>query len=192
MFHNAQNKTSIWKQFAEDTNGTFIKGYSSYSDSVKIGHKNWNLVFDNFTLWSGKYSTEMTRIIVPITLKDNFKFEIYSEGFIRKVGKIFGAQDIEIGIAKFDKSFTIKSNNEFKIKSLLRNSTIRNLLLKQKDVNIQISDQKGIWEQKMPEDEFELSYYANEKINDLQILKQLLELFQLFLDELVQINTIYK
>ncbi|SEO77006.1 hypothetical protein SAMN05444671_4072 [Flavobacterium sp. CF108] len=181
---------NIWKEFANQTNGTFKEGYSWQSDSVEIEYKNWKIVFDNYTLWSGKYSTEMTRVIVPIILQDNFRFEIYKEGFIRKIEKIFGAQDIEIGYADFDKTFTIKSNNEFKIKTLLRNSEIRNLITSQKDVNIQISDQKGIWEEELPENEFELSYFIDGEIRDLNILNELLELFKLILDEMLQINVI--
>lgn len=58
---------------------------------------------------------------------------------------------MEIGYPDFDKAFTIKSNNEFKIKTLLRNKELRKLIEYQKDVNIQILDQKGIWEDKLPE-----------------------------------------
>ncbi|MDR6761740.1 hypothetical protein J2Y38_001949 [Flavobacterium sp. 2755] len=181
---------NIWNQFANQTNGTFKEGYSWQSDSVEIEYKNWKIVFDNYTLWSGKYGAEMTRVIVPIILQNNFRFEIYREGFVRKIEKIFGAQDIEIGYADFDKSFTIKSNNESKIKTLLQNNKIRNFIASQKDVNIQISDQKGIWEGKLPENEFELSYFIDGEIRDINTLNQLLELFILILDEMFQINVI--
>lgn len=190
MSLNSKSKINFWKEFASKIDGIFKEGNSWHSDSVEVKHKKWIITFDNYTLWSGKYSQKMTRVIVPINLKSNFKFEIYSEGFIRKIEKIFGAQDIEIGNLQFDKSFSIKSNNELKVKSLLRNTTIQNLLLEQKDVNIQISDQKGIWEQKLPENEFELSYYLNGKVTDFNILNQLLELFRLVLDELIEINVI--
>ncbi|WP_343614312.1 hypothetical protein [Flavobacterium sp.] len=181
---------TIWKKFAEHTTGTFKEGHSSHSDSVEIEYKNWKIVFDNYRLWSGKYSAEMTRIVAPITLKDNFKFEIYKEGFIRKIEKIFGAEDIEIGYDDFDKMFTIKSNNEFKIKTLLRNKEIRDLISSQKDVNIQISDQKGIWEQKLPENEFELSYFIDGEILDLNTLNQLLQLFKLTIDAMLEMKSI--
>ncbi|MTH14066.1 hypothetical protein [Flavobacterium sp. LC2016-01] len=181
---------NFWQQFAKETGGTFKEGYSWHSDSVSIEYKNWFVAFDNFTLWSGKYSTEMTRIIAPITLKDNFKFEIYREGFVRKIEKIFGALDIEIGYPEFDKAFTIKSNNEFKIKTLLQNKEIRNLIITQKDVNIQISNQKGIWEEELPENEIELSYFMDGEIHDSKILLSILELFKLILDDLFQINSI--
>ncbi len=190
MLDTSKNKINIWQELANETNGTFKEGYSWRSDSNTINYKNWTIISDNYTLWSGKYSTQMTRVIAPITLADNFKFEIYREGFVRKVEKLFGAQDIEIGYADFDKAFTIKSNNELKIKTLLRNKEIRNLISSQADVNIQISNYQGIWEKELPKNEFELSYFMDGKIQDIEILKSLIELFKLILDGLHDINAI--
>ncbi|KQO33113.1 hypothetical protein ASF10_18725 [Flavobacterium sp. Leaf82] len=181
---------NIWQEFANETNGTFKEGYSWRSDSTEIEYKNWTIIFDNYTLWSGKYSTELTRVITPIILKDNFKFEIYREGFARKIEKLFGAQDIEIGYPEFDKTYTIKSNNEFKIKTLLRNKELRNLIEFQKDVNIQITNQKEIWEKELPANEFELSYFIDETISDLTVLNSLLKLFKVLLDQLSEMDCI--
>jgi hypothetical protein len=190
MLDTSKNKINIWQELANETNGTFKEGYSWRSDSNTINYKSWTIVSDNYTLWSGKYSTQMTRVIAPIILTDNFKFEIYREGFVRKVEKLFGAQDIEIGYPDFDKAFTIKSNNELKIKTLLRNKEIRKLISSQTDVNIQISNNQGIWEKELPKNEFELSYFMDGKIQDIEILKSLIELFKLILDGLHEINAI--
>jgi len=190
MPNNLKNKINIWQELAEETNGTFKEGYSWRSDSNTINYKNWTIVSDHYRLWSGKHSTQMTRVIAPITLKDNFKFEIYREGFVRKIEKLFGAQDIEIGYPDFDKAFTIKSNNESKIKTLLRNKEIRNLISSQTEVNIQISNYQGIWEKELPENEFELSYFIDDEIKDIETLKSLLELFKLILDDLYRMNAI--
>ncbi|QDW20577.1 DUF3137 domain-containing protein [Flavobacterium sp. KBS0721] len=181
---------NTWREFAKQTKGTFKEGYSWQSDSTEIEYKNWKIVFDNHRLWSGKYSTQMTRIIAPITLRDNFKLEIYNEGFVRKIERLFGAQDIEIGYPDFDKAFTIKSNNKLKTKTLLRNKELRNIIAMQKEVNIQICDQKGIWEQKLPENEFELSYYIDGEIDNLETLNSLLELFKALLDEMSSLELI--
>lgn len=185
-----KNQINFWQEFAKQTNGDFKEGYSWRSDSNTIEYKNWKIIFDNYTLWSGKYCAQMTRVVTPITLIDHFKFEIYREGFIRKIEKLFGAQDVEIGYPEFDKAFTIKSNNEFKIKTLLRSKEIRNLLESQKEVNIQISDQEGIWEKKLPEGEYELSYYMDGEVDDIEILKSVLKIFKLILDDLYQMKSI--
>jgi hypothetical protein len=162
---------NIWRKLAEETAGIFTEGYSWNSDSTTIEYKNWQIILDNYTVWSGKYSDKVTRVITPITLIDNFKFEIYRESTIRKIENFFGAQDIKIGNPDFDKTFTIKSNNEFKIKKILQNKELRSILKTQKDVNILISDCKGIWGEKLPENTFELSYYINGKVDDFTNFK---------------------
>jgi hypothetical protein len=186
----AQEKTNIWKDFARETDGKFIKGYSWRSDMTEIDYNNWKIIFDNYILWSGKYSQKFTRIVVPFVSLDNFRFEIYDNSIVRTIEKIFGAQDIEIGRPEFDKAFVIKANNEFKIKSLLQNHKIRNLIEVQKEINIEVSDQKGIWEEKLPEKEFELSYFIEGEIKDVEELKLLLSLFKEMLDVLYQMKSI--
>ncbi|QOG01995.1 hypothetical protein [Flavobacterium sp. MDT1-60] len=184
------SKINIWQEFAEETGGTFKVGYSWISDSTEIEYKNWKIIFDNFTVCSGKYNTETVRVITPIIVKDGFKFEIYRPGFIRKIEKLFGAQDIEIGYPDFDKAFIIKSNKEFKIKALLRNKEIRYLIASLPEVNLEISDHKEIWGDKLPENEYELSYFMDGEIHNLETLKLLLQLFKLILDELYLMNSI--
>lgn len=191
MLNTSKNNINTWQEFAKETNGAFVEGWSWRSDSTVIDYKNWKIIFDNYKIWSGKHSTDMTRVVVPISLNDNFRFEIYHEGFIRRIEKFFGAQDIEIGIPDFDKAFTIKSNNEFKIKALLRNKEIRNLIDSQTDLNILISHQKGIWENKLPQNEFELSYFADGEIENIETLKSLLSLVKALLDELHQMKSIH-
>jgi hypothetical protein len=51
------------------------------------------------------------------------------------IEKLFGAQDVEVGKPKFDNAFMIKSTNDFKIRTLLQNVNLQNLILREKDVN---------------------------------------------------------
>lgn len=134
----------------------------------------------------------MTRVITPITAIDDFRFELYRNGFIRKIEKIFGAQDVEIGPEEFDRSFIIKANNKFKIKTLLQNQKIRGLIEVQKDISLVISDQKGIWEGNLPKEELELTFYADGGIIDMEVFKSLLHLFKELLDRLVEIGAVKK
>ncbi len=49
----------------------------------------------------------------------DFDFRIGKEGFFSKVGKSFGAKDIEFGDEEFDKTFLLKSKEEGKFRSLI-------------------------------------------------------------------------
>lgn len=184
-----KKELNIWKVFSDETNAKFISAKYDQSAKTEIIYDNWKIIFDNYINYIvvGNSSSEKiyTRVVVPYESIDNFRFEIYNSGFIRNIEKFFGAQDVELGISKFDKKFIIKSNNEFKIKNLLQNLEIRNLIESLKDVNIETSNKKGIWEQELPEKQFELSFYVLNEIKNTSELKELLKLLKLLIDQLV-------
>lgn len=182
------SKENIWKSFSEQTGGTFFEGQYGMLDGTIISYKNWKIVFDYYDLYSGKFNERFTRIFVSIVSLDNFRFEIYNNGIIRSIEKIFGAQDIEIGIKEFDKRFILKANNGFKLKKLLINPQIRQLLEIQNEVNFEISNYKGIWEKETQD--LELSFFVKGEIKSIETLSSLLDLFKLVLDNLAENKSI--
>lgn len=184
------NKENIWKNFSELTGGTFFSGRYGMSDRAIVNYKNWEISFDYYDLYSGKFNQRFTRIFVPITSKDNFRFEIYNNGIIRSVEKFFGAQDVEIGIKGFDKKFILKANNEFKLKKLLQNSNLRSSIEKESEFNFQISNYKGIWEEKT--ENLELSFFVKGEIKSIEKLRSLLDIFKITLENLEENHSITK
>lgn len=182
------SKENIWKSFSEQTGGTFFEGQYGMLDGTIISYKNWKIVFDYYDLYSGKFNERFTRIFVSIVSLDDFRFEIYNNGIIRSIEKIFGAQDIEIGIKEFDKRFILKANNGFKLEKLLINPQIRQLLEMQNEVNFEISNYKGIWEKETQD--LELSFFVKGEIKSIETLSSLLDLFKLALDHLAENQSI--
>lgn len=182
---------NIWIEFAKEINGKFIKREEGWlSDKTEVEFKDWKIYFDNYIITSGKFSRKMTRITAQINSNDGFRFKIYRSGIISKIETLFGGQDVLINRADFDDAFVIKANNDFKVKTLLQSQSIRNMIIAQKDFNLEISDEKGIWEGKLPEGELELIFFVDGEIENFDTLKSLLLLFQALLDELAQINAI--
>jgi hypothetical protein len=188
------SNSNILKQFAAEMNGEFIDRNYHHSAKAELKHSDWKVIFDNYTEYktSGGKTFEQiyARVISPIKSSDNFRFEICRKNIFSSITKIFGAQDIEIGNSEFDKAFVIKANNEFKLKAFLNNKSLRTQIENQDRINLQISDQKGIWEDKLPEREFELSFFIEEPINDSQKLKSIYSLFAEMLNQLKDINSI--
>jgi len=183
-------KENRWQTFSNEIGGNFIKAVAWHSAKTEIEYKGFHILFDNYTIYSGKYSQILTRCRFGFNSDQNFRFQIYRNGIARTIEKIFGAQDIKIGFDDFDKSFIIKSNDDFKIFNLLKDEKIRNLIEAQDEVNIVLSNQKGIWEEMLPENEFELCYYTEKRIKNMEELKKIHILLQGFIDRLIAIKAI--
>ena len=89
---------------------------------------------------------------------------------------------------EFDRKFIIKANDEVKVKSFLKDDSLKQQITAFKDINFQISDQKGIWGEKLPDGEFELSFFINGLVDDIELLKQIHKLFCAALNRLEEMD----
>ncbi|WP_318640243.1 hypothetical protein [Flavobacterium ardleyense] len=184
--------SEVLKQFSKLMNGNFIERSYWESDKVKILHRNHPIIFDNYTEFrtSGgqNFEQKYTRVLSSFSSNSDFRFEIYPQSLLDSISKIFGAQDVKIGDKEFDRKFIIKSNDELKVKSFLKNDPVKLQILAFKDINFQISDQKGIWGEKLPDGEFELSFFINGLVDHTEILKQIHKLFCAALNRLEEMD----
>ena len=128
----------VWQQFAINKQGI----YSPISnDRVQFHYKDFTVTFDAYTHYTivggSSYEYEYTRRLVEFVSPDSFKLIITQQGFMDNVGKLFGAQDIQIGDRQFDKKFMIKSNDESKALLTLSNNSITKALQELKTVRFE-------------------------------------------------------
>jgi hypothetical protein len=77
-----------------------------------------------------------------------------------------------------------------KIFDLLKVEALRNLIEVQEDVNIEVSKNKGVWGDALPENEFELCFYSEKIINDVDKLEKIYELFIVIINRLLEMKVI--
>lgn len=184
----SSNKKISWYDFALLTNGKYIEGIAWHSDKTEIEYLNFKITFDNYRIWSKFFYVSMTRVIVPYISDQDFSFKIRKTTVLRSVAKLLGGQDVEIGFDDFDQKFIIKSNQEDKLKTIFQNDVIRGILLKQNKFYLEISKFEGVWGEKLPKNEFELSFYVDGKIQDPERLKTILTLFKELIKEMVALK----
>lgn len=184
----AKDKENFWKRFALGMDGRYTERHYWHSDKAVIDYKGRIITFDNYIHYTSSgnnsYEQEYIRVTAPFSTKDNFRFELYPKNFFSAIAKIFGAQDIATGYPEFDKAYIIKSNNSSKLKTLLADKAIRQQIESIKNINLQISDRRGIWEEKLPENEFELSFFTEGSTAGFDYLKSVYQLFTMVLDRM--------
>lgn len=164
------------------------------SDKTEVHYKNWKIIFDNYTYYTtsggNSYQQDYTRVRTLLTSPDDIQFEIYRNNVFSFINKLFGAQDLKIDVPDFDKKYIIKSNYPFKTKSLLSDNKIRNQIEQIPKLNLVISNTEGIWEKKLTDNNYELAFFTEGKVEDTILLKKVYGLIVLIIDRLDEINAI--
>lgn len=186
------SKDEIWGQLAKDIGGYYEDGGFFLKDVLRYRSGQWEITLDTYTESSGKYSTLYTRMRAPFVNKDGLYFKIYREGFLTTIGKALGLQDINIDDSYFDDSFIIQGNQPEKIKQLLADKNLKELIQKQPDICLEIKDNEGWFGAQFPRGVDELHFKCNGVLKNEAMLKDLFDLFCITLQRLVQIDSAYE
>ena len=190
LFGPSQNE--VWSQIARDIGGEHIESGFWQEGSLRYRHSGWEILLDTYTEThsSGESTTSSTytRMRSPYISRRNFSFKLYREGFFSGIGKLFGGQDIEIGDAFFDSEFIIKSNQPETVTQLLSNAELKRLIQQQPNIHLEIKDNDGFWQNRLPVGTRELYFRCDGVIKETRLLKSLFELFCQTLDQLVEVG----
>ncbi|MGV3460116.1 MAG: hypothetical protein ACO1N9_06645 [Flavobacterium sp.] len=143
-----------------------------------------------FRLGSKTHSVPLFAAKTVFTSHDDFRFEVYETNLLNKIGKLFGMQDIKTGIPDFDKKFIIKSNNEIKIKELLNDSVVRNVIGNIKGITVEITNQDGVDGGILPKNKLALSIFTESSNRDKVSDENVCLLFTRILDHLLENRSI--
>jgi len=182
------SRKEVWQKLSEHMPGQYVDGGFWKGDKVVVEHADWTLTLDTYAVSTGKATVVFTRMRAPFVNPGGFRFDIYRKSVFSSIGKFFGMQDIEVGDPQFDVDFIVKSTDESRVRQLLGNARIRELLEKQKDVDFSVKDDEGWFGAKFPEGVDELNFAVVGIIKDIDRLKQLYDLFAETLDELCRIG----
>jgi hypothetical protein len=186
------SKAEIWSQIAKDIGGNMKQGGFFGRDVVRYTAGEWEVTLDTYTVSTGKSHAIFTRMRAPFVNKDGLYFKIYRKGFFASVGKFFGMEDREIGDPYFDENFIIKGNNTEKIRLLLNDATLKQLIEAQPKICLQIRDDEGWFGVNFPEEVDELHFHCHGVLKDEKLLKNLFDIFSITLERLVQIDSAYE
>jgi hypothetical protein len=182
------SKDEVWQQLSEEIGAEFLEGGFWKGSKVQAHVGPWTVTLDIYN--DGE--NQSTRIRAPYVNPEGFRFTIYRKGFFSNLGKLLGMQDIEVGDPEFDEAFIIKGNDEGKVSGLFANPKIRQMILAQPKIRLEVKDSEGWFGPKFPEGVDELHFQVLGVIKDLERLKTLFELFAAVLGQLCRIGSAYK
>ena len=189
LFKNS--KREIWNKISNELGGEYKKGGFFKTDVLEFTYKKWVITLDTYSVSTGNSAITYTRMRAPFSNKNNFYFNIYRENIFTSIRKKFGMEDIIVGDEYFDKKFIIQSNDKDKIKLVLQDSKLKELIHAQPNISFKIKDDEGWFGKYFPEGTDELYFDCAVVMKDEKLLKNLFEMFSRCLDVLIELNIAY-
>lgn len=186
------SRHEIWQQLSTEMGAQFVDGGFWKGDKVQATHGPWTITLDNYVVSNGKTTVTYTRMRAPYVNPDGFRFTVYRKGLFSEIAKWLGMRDIAIGDEQFDKDFILKSNQEVKLRQLLSEPRIREMIALQPDIHFEVRDDEGFFGPSFPAGVDELCFQVVGVIKDIERLKSLYELFSETLDRLCRIGSAYE
>lgn len=186
------SKVEIWRQLSSELGGRYVEGGLAKSDKVQATHGEWIVTLDTYVVSTGKTVIVFTRMRAPYVNPGGFRFTVYRKGIFSGLGKMLGMQDIEIGDESFDQDFIIKGTDEARVRELLSNTKIRELIARQPEIRFTVKGDEGWFGTSFPEGVDELYFQVVGVIKDVERLKLLYELFAETLEQLCRMGAAYK
>lgn len=185
------SRDEIWRALSAEIGGQFVEGGFAHGAQVRATHGEWTVTLDTYVVSTGKAAAIYTRMRAPYVNPTGFRFTVYRKGFFSDIAKRFGMQDIEIGDTEFDRDFIIKGNDESRVRALLADRRLRELIAAQPELYFTVKDDEGWFGASFPEGVDELYFMVGGTIKDVDRLKLLYELFGETLDQLCRTGSAY-
>jgi len=140
-----ESQEDVWRRVADVLPGRFEAGGLVESPKVHAELAGFNVVLDIYTVNSNNGSFQYTRLRAPFINAGRLRFGIGRTSVFSRLGALFGAQDIVIGVADFDRAFVIKGNDEARIRLLLSHPPLRAAIAAQPGGTIAVLDNAGFF-----------------------------------------------
>jgi hypothetical protein len=135
-----ESEEAIWKVITDQLNSR--KDEQDYSVQFSFGNYRVTLDIDILPDHGEDGEKPYTSFTTPVSNDNNFRFKIEQQGLKHQIGKLFGTQDIVVGQPDVDKKYLIQSNNEEKVKEMLKQSELSTALLRHPVANFEIKENK--------------------------------------------------
>ncbi len=179
------HKKSAWEELSEKLGGTYTKATFLKTEKVEFDYHNTKIVLDSYLVMAGNAPITYTRIRSVFKNPTQLKFKLYKEGFFSQIGKLLGMQDILVNDEELDNLYIIKGNDEMVIRKLLLDYRLKQLLLSDKPVALEINNKDRSL---VAKDESVVLFQATGLIKNIDQLEHIIQIFWQLYDVMIEME----
>ncbi len=181
-------KEAVWARIKRGLENKLSDPNLFKENRIELNITQWTITLDSYTFNGATYSV----MRAPFVNNEGFKFKIFRKGFFANLMKLVGMQDIKIGYDIFDSEFIIQGNDPAKVTKLFSNDILRQNMLRQASLLIQIKEDEGWFSEKFPQGVDELYFEIKGPITDIEQLQGVFEIFAGALDGICGLDSAYR
>lgn len=181
-----ESQREAWSRLAAELGTSFEAGGLFQTAAVKARWGGFDIVLDTYRVSTGNSSQTYTRLRAPFVNTSALRFKIYRASIFSGLVKALGAQDIEIGVADFDRDYVIQGSDAEQVRQLLSDAALRALIAAQPRISVRIEDDEGLFGKSYGGAVDALSFTEPGVIRDVARLRGLFSLFAALLHALQQ------
>ncbi len=135
------DRREAFREAAETLNATFLPGKRSHGDKVHWKQGPWQLILDTYTQSNGQSSVTYARARTLYALyiaKEDFTLRISRRNFATRIAEFFEFYGLLIGDQALERNYTIKSTNDPRTRSLMTDPRLRELIMAQPSLRLDI------------------------------------------------------
>ncbi len=182
------HREAVWTQLSKELGGEFIDQKGWAQDHVQVLYENWHVTLD-FELHAGYRSEYIhTRFRSPARTSA-FRFRVFHQDLIHKVGRFLGMQDVQIGNTAFDRMFVVQGTDEARVGQLFQDAGLRQLMMEEPELEIRLRVPSASQSLESGEGCDELSLEVPEVVEDIARLRRLFDVFAHLVHELQKLGS---
>ena len=144
-------RDAAWERISKGIGDNLLDPNFLNEKVLQLDIGDWIITIDSYT----SSGVVHTRFRAPYFNDEKVNVKIFPKGKFNNVMKFFGMQDIEVGYPNFDEKYIIQGNKKELLQDLFKNASLRELLLEQEDILVQVKDDEDWFKEfsKEPVDE---------------------------------------
>jgi len=132
------NRREAFQAAASDLDATFVAGKPSSRDQVHLQHGPWRVILDTCVVNNGQNPITYTRARAFYVARGDFTLIVSRRNVFTRMAEIFGFYGLRMGDQEFERKYTIKSSNEPRGRSLMTDWRLRELIMGQPSLRLEI------------------------------------------------------
>jgi hypothetical protein len=132
------NRREAFQAAASKLDATFVAGKLSSGDQVLLQHGLWRVILATCVVNHGQNPITYTRARTFYVAGEDLTLRVSRRNVFTLMAEIFGFYGLRIGDQEFERKYTIKSSNEPRGRSLMMDRRLRELIMGQPSLRLEI------------------------------------------------------